>query len=95
VAQEIFGKSGINDKFAEELKNIIYFKQVSTKFQPIVCLTTGNVVGYEWLSRGPEGSIYENPVLLFELAEKLDLLEELDMLCREKTISTAKRMFSE
>lgn len=95
MAHEISGKSGINKEFAEEFRNIIYLRQIATKFQPIICLSTGTIIGYEGLSRGPEGSIFENPALLFEVAEKLELLEELDMLCREMAVSNAKRIFSD
>ncbi len=85
-------KSGINKELEEEFRNIIVNGLIFTKFQPIVCLATGDVVAYEALSRGPEASIFENPVYLFEVAEKLDLLEDLDMLCREKAIMNAQKL---
>ncbi|MBW7943554.1 MAG: EAL domain-containing protein, partial [Candidatus Kuenenia stuttgartiensis] len=83
-------KSGISKELEEEFINIIEKGLIFTKFQPIVCLATGNVVAYEALSRGPEASMFENPIFLFEVAEKLEMLEDLDMLCREKAIMNAK-----
>lgn len=77
-------KSGINKELEEEFRTIIANGLIFTKFQPIVCLSTGDVVAYEALSRGPEASMFENPTYLFEVAEKLEMLEDLDMLCREK-----------
>jgi diguanylate cyclase (GGDEF)-like protein len=85
-------KSGINKELEEEFRNIIVNGLIFTKFQPIVCLTTGDVVAYEALSRGPEASMFENPVYLFEVAEKLEMLEDLDMLCREKAVMNAKKL---
>lgn len=85
-------KSGINKELEEEFRNIIVNGLIFTKFQPIVCLTTGDVVAYEALSRGPEASMFENPTYLFEVAEKLEMLEDLDMLCREKAIMNAKKL---
>ncbi|MDQ1271936.1 MAG: hypothetical protein QG591_566, partial [Planctomycetota bacterium] len=68
---EINQRSGINKELADEFKTILAKKLIFTKFQPIVCLTTGDIVGYEALSRGPEASIFENPAYLFEIAEML------------------------
>lgn len=85
-------KKGINKELEEEFRNIIVNGLISTKFQPIVCLSTGDVVAYEALSRGPEASMFENPTYLFEIAEKLEMLEDLDMLCREKAIMNAYKL---
>ncbi|MEK6738738.1 MAG: EAL domain-containing protein, partial [Planctomycetota bacterium] len=82
-------KPGISKEWEDEFRSIISLGMIFTKFQPIVCLTTGDVVAYEALSRGPEGSIFENPTCLFDIAEKLEMLEDLDMLCREKAIMNA------
>jgi len=50
-------KSDISKELEEEFINIIEKGLIFTKFQPIVCLATGNVVAYEALSRGPEASM--------------------------------------
>ena len=89
---EINQRSGINKELADEFKTILAKKLIFTKFQPIVCLTTGDIVGYEALSRGPEASIFENPAYLFEIAEMLVLVEDLDMICREKAILNASKL---
>ena len=64
----------INKEFAEEFKSILAHELIFTKFQPIVCLTTGDIVAYEALSRGPEASIFENPITLFEISDELNLI---------------------
>lgn len=51
-------------------------------FQPVVELTTGRPVGYEALIRGPRGSQFESPEVLFEQAYQRDRVAELDWACR-------------
>ncbi len=85
-------RSGIRDELAKEFASVLSNKLIFTRFHPIVCLMTGDIIGYEALSRGPEASIFENPAYLFEIAERLVLLEDLDMLCREKAIFHASKL---
>lgn len=46
-------------------------------FQPIVCLRTGEIIGFEALTRGPRGHALESPSVLFEAAADAGLLVEL------------------
>ncbi len=85
-------RSDINNELAKEFTTILANKLIFTRFHPIICLMTGDIIGYEALSRGPEASIFENPAYLFEIAEGLVLLEDLDMLCREKAIFHASKL---
>ena len=64
------------------LSQILAKRSIRTVFQPIVSLETGRVLGYEALSRGPAGTTYEQPALLFEAARQTGHLWELDSLCR-------------
>lgn len=81
-----------NRELVDEFEDILSKELIFTKFHPIICLSTGDIIGYEALSRGPEASIFENPTYLFEIAEKLTLVEDLDMLCREKAILNASKL---
>lgn len=54
---------------------------ITTVFQPVVHLQSGETVGFEALSRGPAGSRIESPEILFELARDLDLVWDLEALC--------------
>jgi len=47
-------------------------------FQPIWSLDTGRPMGYEALTRGPEGTEWEAPLPLFRAAEEAGLLHELE-----------------
>jgi len=57
-------------------------------FQPIVYVGSGDLFGYEALLRGPRGTHFESPVLLFAMARRLDMEPELDLLCL-KTLQAA------
>ena len=70
----------------DELKEIIYNNNLKTVFQPIVSLLTGDVIGYEALTRGPSNSKYINPEILFKDAKFYSLLWDLEILCRSNAI---------
>ena len=54
---------------------------VETVFQPLADLGSGIVVGYEALSRGPQGSELESPEALFDAARLAGLSGALDWIC--------------
>jgi len=71
----------------ETIRSIISNKLITTAFQPIFDIENEVIVGYEALTRGPKKSPLYSPDLLFEAAEKVNLLSELDLLCRANAIS--------
>jgi len=75
-----------------ELNRIIDAQDITTVFQPIVCIKTGHVIGYEALSRGPIDSPLYSPEKLFSLAEKTNKLWDLEYLCRSKAIERASKL---
>ncbi len=56
-------------------------RQVTSVFQPLVHLVTGEVVGFEALSRGPKGSPFASATALFGQAAVAGLEAELDWVC--------------
>lgn len=80
----------IDDQIFLELQNIIDNKSIRTVFQPIVDLRTGNVYGFEALSRGPKGSPLEFPLELFAAAQRYNLHNQLEALCREMALTNSK-----
>lgn len=74
------------------LKEIIDAEQVTTLVQPVMRLGDLATVGYEALSRGPEGGEFERPDKLFETAYDSDLVYRLERLCRKKAIETASAL---
>jgi EAL domain-containing protein (putative c-di-GMP-specific phosphodiesterase class I)/GGDEF domain-containing protein len=73
----------------EALQKIILSENISTVFQPIFHIGSGSVLGYEALTRGPGGTIFESPCNLFAAAAEVGLSFELDRLCRKRAIQQA------
>ena len=67
----------------ERLMRAVRERSITTLFQPIVDLQTQAIIGYEALSRGPEGTDIENPEVIFEIARDFDLVWDLETLCIE------------
>ncbi|HWR56426.1 MAG TPA: GGDEF domain-containing protein [Negativicutes bacterium] len=72
------------------LKSILKYNDLRIVFQPIVSLSDAEIIGYEALSRGPQGSLLERPDALFATAAKFDLVWELEYLCRAGALEKAK-----
>ncbi|BDQ32781.1 diguanylate phosphodiesterase [Pseudodesulfovibrio portus] len=56
---------------------------ITTHYQPIHDFQSDSILGWEALARGPEGSAFRSPVMLFETAEQLGRLFALEKQCRE------------
>jgi len=76
-------------KSKELLQEIILKEDIRTFFQPIIDLNTRATLGFEGLTRGPQGTEYESPYMLFDVATESDLLFELDRLCRRNAVNSA------
>ena len=74
---------------ASELRRILDQDLVRSVYQPIVDLDSEEVVGYEALARGPEGSPLERPDLLFATARATGDVEALDWACRAAALTGA------
>ena len=72
------------------LLEVILAGELNVRFEPIVELRSGRVMGYEALTRGPEGTHLETPQMLFGKAEQAGLLFELDCLCRRVALEQAR-----
>jgi EAL domain-containing protein (putative c-di-GMP-specific phosphodiesterase class I) len=75
-----------------ELMQLVFTEQVTMNYQPIAELTGLEVIGYEALVRGPDGSEFHSPTDLFYAAAQVDLQSELDSLCRRKALLEAKSL---
>jgi diguanylate cyclase (GGDEF)-like protein len=63
------------------LQDVILGDGLTTVYQPIVDLGTGDIFAFEALTRGPRGTPIESPATLFAIAEEVDLTVELDRAC--------------
>ncbi len=75
----------IREQFYEVLKK----KKVHPVYQPIFSLSDGSVYGYEALSRIDLRDCGFNTEQMFEIAEKLKCLWELESICRKLSIKGA------
>jgi EAL domain-containing protein (putative c-di-GMP-specific phosphodiesterase class I) len=66
-------------------------KAIHSAFQPVVDLDTLAVVGYEALARGPAGTPFERPDVLFEAGRATGRLAELDSACRTAAFDGARK----
>lgn len=80
-----------NRNLGREFMQVLGNGNIKTIFQPIVSLKTGNVLGYEALSRGPKESGLESPEKLFDVARIYGKLWELEFLCRIKALENAAK----
>ena len=69
-----------------EFSAMLINEDIYTFFQPIISLHKGTVIGYEALSRGPFGTNNEKANSMFQMAEKLGKLWELELTCRQLAI---------
>ncbi|MGD9677643.1 MAG: GGDEF domain-containing protein [Vulcanibacillus sp.] len=76
-------KNFYSDQYKNELNNILYTKDLGTIYQPIVSLSSGKAFGYEALTRGPKDSYFYSPIQLFQFAEAVGSLYELEKITRE------------
>ncbi|MCI0658100.1 MAG: EAL domain-containing protein [Acidobacteria bacterium] len=73
-----------------ELRQIIRAGLVETYFQPIVHVNSGAVFGYEALTRGPRGTLFETPKVLFGISDRLRISPILDGVCRRRALRSAR-----
>jgi EAL domain-containing protein (putative c-di-GMP-specific phosphodiesterase class I) len=69
-----------------QFEQILISKSIQTHFQSIVSLPSGEVVGYEALTRGPEGSDVQRADKLFNSAAHFGLTDQLELLCIERAL---------
>jgi len=77
------------DAVIEAANQVIEARDIRTLFQPLLHLRTGDVVGFEALTRGPQGSPVESPLALLEAARAAGRLAELDWLCAASACDAA------
>lgn len=77
---------GIKPGVLSEFREILAGRQLTTLYQPIVDLKNGDILAWEALTRGPEGSLFRSPINLFDFAEEIGEIFTLEKACRESAI---------
>jgi len=72
-----------------EILELILNENLVTRYEPIVDIESGDPIGYEALTRGPEEGTLQSPERLFRQAQDVGLLFELDCLCRRLAFAGA------
>jgi len=85
----------LNDAIARRerhklFEDLVLAEDVAILYEPIVNLTTREILGHEALVRGPWKSEFHSPERLFQLAEETGLVFELDCLCRRTALRGAR-----
>lgn len=75
-------------KLSSIFRSIIRNGQIRMLFQPIYDFKSGTVMAWEALARGPRGSEFESPAILFDFAEQFGQLFALEQACRAKAMET-------
>lgn len=79
----------VDERLVVALEEVLATSDVRSLYQPIVDLESEEVVAFEALARGPEGSPLESPAALFSTARAVDRLDELDWACRAAAVRGA------
>ncbi len=72
--------------------DVLFSGRVTSVYEPIVSVASKTVFGYEALARGPQGTEFHSPLVLFGAAEEEGLIFELDCLCRESGLDGAREL---
>lgn len=68
------------------IEDLLQQENLTTVFQPIFDVVNSKVKGFEALTRGPQGHPLHSPLALFDSAESVGLLSEVELLCRKLAI---------
>ncbi len=79
----------VDARSREKLRDLIVSRQLTTAFQPIIQLPGKEVRAYEALIRGPPGTDWASPAMLFNLAGRANLVAELDRACIQCAMTSA------
>jgi diguanylate cyclase (GGDEF)-like protein len=67
----------------KSLQDILKQRDLSALFQPVMDISTGTILGFEGLIRGPADGPLHSPASLFTAARQQGLILEVEMLCRQ------------
>ncbi|WP_028551141.1 EAL domain-containing protein [Paenibacillus sp. UNC451MF] len=80
----------------QQLIDIIETENISVLAQPIMNLTSGDIFGWEILTRGPQNTPFHSPAELFDFAYQADVLSKMEFLVMKKAFEEmSKRSIKE
>ncbi len=69
-----------------EFRELIRTPQLYSVYQPIVNLSSAEVMGWEALARGPAEGNFASPKVMFDFAEEVGSIFALEQACREQAV---------
>jgi len=81
-----------NSDSLEQLNRIIQERLLHARFQPIIQMSDGSILGYEGLIRGPSDSPLHSPINLFQAAFEHNLTVKIEHLCRRVVLEQFKAL---
>lgn len=76
------------DTIAQKLQDILDNKRLNAVFQPIIDMSTSEIIGHEGLIRGPADSPLHSPLKLFNTARNYGKVAELEYLARREVLQS-------
>lgn len=73
----------------EDLLRMLERRDIVIRYQPIVALADGVVLGFEALAGPPPTASFESPEMLFSFAEETDRILDLERLCQGEALGRA------
>lgn len=70
-----------------ELLRVMNEEELSTFYQPIVELSTGETMGHEALNRPPASTLFHSADIFYEFAAKTEYTSRLDRYCRKVSLT--------
>ena len=70
----------------DEFRRLIDQPLLYSVYQPVVKLSNGEIMGWEALARGPEEGHFCSPKTMFDFAEEVGSLFQLERSCREQAV---------
>ena len=84
VAEGTLDAAGLD--LLAEFRQLLEKPLLRAVYEPIVDITNGQVLGWESLARGPENEYFRSPQVMFDFAEEVGALFDLESTCREQAI---------
>jgi diguanylate cyclase (GGDEF)-like protein len=75
----------------DEFRRLIEIPLLYSVYQPVVDLANGDIMGWEALARGPGEGHFASPKTMFDFAEEVGTLFQLERACRQQAVKDLGR----
>lgn len=82
-------------EYHKEFVELLRRPSLTCLYQPIIDLGSGTIFGWEAFIRGPQGTFFNDPSMLFSYAEEIGKILALERKCRDRAIADLGRIASD